>query len=112
MEDNNLPQTLTSFNKTTNLTLEEFEKELPRIMTIHLLSNELKDCKKFIKKFTGEKMKNTNKLEDIKKKINLYSFMNYNIYNDVSKLLNEIEEKITKVSKNPKSSIFSEVLII
>ena len=36
-------------------------------MAIHLLSNELKDCKKFIKKFTGEKMENTNKLEDIKK---------------------------------------------
>ena len=112
MEDDNLPHTLNTFNKTTNLTLEEFEKQLPRKMTIHLLSNELKDCKKFIKKFTGEKMKNTNKLEDIKKKINLYSFMNYNIYNDESKLLNEIEEKITKVSKNPKSSIFSEVLII
>jgi len=112
MEDNDLPQTLNTFNKTTNLTLEEFEKELPRKMTIHLLSNELKDCKKFVKKFTGEKMKNTDKLEDIKKKINLYSFMNYNIYNDVSKLLDKIEEKITKVSKNPKSSIFSEVLII
>ena len=112
MEENNLPQTLNAFNKTTNLTLEEFEKQLPRKMAIHLLSNQLEDCKKFIKKFTGEKMKNTNKLEDIKKKINLFSFMNYNIYNDATKLMNEIEEKITNVSKNPKSSIFSEVLII
>ena len=112
MEENNLPQTLNAFNKTTNLTLEEFEKQLPRKMAIHLLSNQLEDCKKFIKKFTGEKMKNTNKLEDIKKKINLFSFMNYNIYNDATKLMNEIEEKITNVSKNPKSSVFSEVLVI
>ena len=68
-------------------------------MAIHLLSNELKDCKKFIKKFTGEKMENTNKLEDIKKKINLYSFMNYNICNDASELMDEIEEKITMFLK-------------
>ena len=112
MEDNYFSQNLNTFNKTTNLTLEEFEKQLPRKMTIRLLSNELDDCKKFIKKFTGESMKNTTKLENIKKKINLYSFMNYIIYKDVSELMKEIEEKITEVSKHPKSSIFSEVLII
>ena len=112
MENDDLSQTLDTFNKTTNLTLEEFEQQLPRKMTIHLLSKELDDCKKFIKKFTNENMKNTNNLEDIKKKVNLYSFMNYKIYNDESNLIDKIQKKIENVKKNPKSSYFSEVIII
>ena len=76
MEDDNLPHTLNTFNKTTNLTLEEFEKQLPRKMTIHLLSNTPEECKKFIKICTNIDIKGEDKLEKIEKKINLFSFMN------------------------------------
>ena len=114
MENNASFQTLDAFNKSKNLTLEEFQKQLPRKMTIHLLSDQPKDCKDFIKFFTTKEMKNSNKLEEnmIKDKINLYSFMNYKIYEDVSLLIKEIETKANNAFKNVKSYIFSELLII
>jgi hypothetical protein len=41
MEDNARSKDLNEFNKTKELTLEEFKQQLSRKMTIHLLSNDL-----------------------------------------------------------------------
>ena len=90
---------------------EEFEKQLPRKMAIHLLSNTPEECKKFIKICTNIDIKGEDKLEKIEKKINLFSFMNYKIYDDASKLMTEIE-KIIKNDREKEKSIFSEVLIV
>jgi len=76
MVDNASSKTLNEFNKTKELTLEEFEKQLPRKMAIHLLSNTPEECKKFIKICTNIDIKGEDKLEKIEKKINLFSFMN------------------------------------
>ena len=113
MGNNNSFPSLEKFNKTKGLTLEEFKNQIPRKMTIHFLSNEPKDCISFIEFITNEKIKDNCLLEkDIKNKINLYSFMNYNIYNDASKLMEVIENKIENSFNESKSVIFSELLII
>ena len=114
MEKTASSSSIDTFNKYKNLTLEEFQNQLPRKMTIHLLSNISKDCKDFIEFFTKEKMNNSKDLleKNIKKKVNLYSFMNYKIYEDASKLMKNLNDKIENVKKNPKTGIFSEVLII
>ena len=113
MGNNNSFPSLEKFNKTKGLTLEEFKNQIPRKMTIHFLSNESKDCIRFIEFITNEKIKGNCLLEkDIKNKINLYSFMNYNIYNDASKLMEVIENKIENAFNESKSVIFSELLII
>ena len=95
----------------------DFKKQLSRKMTIHLLSNEEEDCIKFIKIFTDQEISNSSKElseESIKKKINLYSFMNYKIYTDTSELIKQIKIKVESIQNNPKlkSSVFSEVIII
>ena len=95
----------------------DFKKQLSRKMTVHLLSNKEEDCIKFIKIFTNKEISNSSKElleESIKEKINLYSFMNYKIYTDTSKLINEIKNKVEEIQINPKSksSVFSEVIII
>ena len=97
--------------------LKVFQTNLSRKMTVHLLSNKEEDCIRFIKIFTGEEISNSSDelLEEyIKQKINLYSFMNYKIYTDTSKLINEIKKKVEYIQNDPKSelSIFSEVIII
>ena len=83
-------------------------------MTIHILSKEPKNCIDFIEFFTQEKIQNSQELkeENITRKINLYSFMNYKIYNDASKLMQVLEDKVNESFTNSKTSIFSEVLII
>ena len=107
---------LEEFNKTKNLTLKRFQEETPRKMTIHILSDNLDDCRKFIEIFTGENLRDKEALleKDIKKKINLYSFMNYEIYENTSKLMEKIEKKVNFIYQNPKSetAIYSEVVII
>ena len=97
------------------LGLEKFQKETPRKMTCHILSNKKDDCIKFIEFFTKEKILGDElKEENIEKKINLYSFMNYKVYEDVYELMDQIKEKIKFVSENPtsKKAIYSEVIII
>ena len=103
------------YNNTKKLALEKFQKEIHRKMTIHILSTETKKCIEFIEFFTNEKVKENSKelLEkDIHKKINLYSFMNYKIYDDVSKLINEIKDIADNASNNPKNSNYSEVVVL
>ena len=105
---------LENINKSKNLTLAEFQAQLTRKMTIHLLSSKIKDCIDFIKFFTKEKIENSKELleENIKKKINLYSYMNYKIYENVDELMEVIEAIANNAFQNPKSFTFSEVLII
>ena len=114
MDNDSSSQTLNNFNKSKNLTLEEFQMQIPRKMTIHFLSNKAIDCKEFIEFMTNEKIQNSKELLEIniKKKINLYSFMNYKIYEDAKKLMDVIEDKVESNKKKPKVGIFSEVLII
>ena len=83
-------------------------------MTIHLLSFNSDNCIKFIEFFTNEKIENSKDLLEIniKKKMNLYLFMNYKTYEDASKLMEVIEKKVEYVYNNPQLGIFSEVLII
>ena len=51
------------------LALEKFQKETPRKMTCHILSNKRKDCNRFIEFFTREKILDEElKEENIKKK--------------------------------------------
>ena len=103
------------YNQTKNLSLEQFQKETPRKMTIHILSNKEKDCIEFVEFITKEKINSTELLEkNIEKKINLYSFMNYKVYEDAKELMNQIKKVAEFVSKNLKSenAIYSEMIII
>jgi len=102
------------YNKSKELSLKKFQEQIQRKMTIHILSNKSKDCKDFIEYFTNEKVINSKELleKDINKKINLYSFMNYKIYDNASNLAAQIEKKVQVCSNFPKKTIFSEVLII
>ena len=65
-------------------TLEQFKNETSRKMTLHILSNNKNSCISFVKILTGERniFENSDELleKDINKKINLFSFMNYKIY--------------------------------
>ena len=96
--------------------LEDFQKiDTIRKMTIHMLSNNKKDCISLIEYFTHEKMKESDQLleKDIKKKINLFSFINYKAYDSVEPMMKEIKELSSTLSRFPKSpKIFSEVIMI
>ena len=78
-------------------------------MTIHLLSYDPNNCIKFIGFFINEKKENSKDLLEINinKKVNLYSFMNFKIYEDASKFMEVIEKKCEFAYNNPKSGIFS-----
>lgn len=106
---------LSALNKVEYSSLKKFQEKTARKMTIHVLSNRRKDCVQFIEHLTNEKMNNTNELleKDIKEKINLYSFINYKIYNSVENLMDNIKKLSKDLYNSPKSAkIFSEVVII
>ena len=108
---------LDKYNQRKKLTMESFQKEITRKMTNHILSNKAENCIKFVEILTNEKVSLISrklKEKDIKKKINLYSFMNYKIYEDASELMNKLINKAKYVSNNPKSenAIYSEVIIL
>ena len=92
-----------NFNMTKNLTLEEFNAQTRRKMTIHILSDDIEDCKSFVKLMANEEFENNDQLleKEIKKKINLFSFMNYKIYTDSTILIKEIIEKAHNININP-----------
>ena len=100
------------YNQTKNFNLEQFQKETPRKMTIHILSKELNDCVNFVKLFTGQKLDNAKELleREINKKNDLYSFMNYKIYDDSSLLMEQIKKQIEFVENE--EAIYSEIVII
>ena len=93
-------------------TLEQFKNETPRKMTLHILSKNKNSCISFVKILTGEKkiFKKSDELleKDINKKINLFSFMNYKIYDSADIMMNILIDKVESEEK----SEFSEVVII
>ena len=93
-------------------TLEQFKNETPRKMTLHILSNNKNSCISFVKILTGEKkiFKKSDELleKDINKKINLFSFMNYKIYDSADIMMNILIDKVESEEK----SEFSEVVIV
>ena len=103
-----------NFNMTKNLTLEEFNAQTRRKMTIHILSDDIEDCKSFVKLMANEEFENNQLLEkEIEKKINLFSFMNYKIYTDSTILIKEIIEKAHDININPSNiDECSDVLLI
>ena len=104
-----------ALNKLECLSLKKFQEETTRKMTIHVLSNKRDDCIHFIEYLTKEKVfysKNELLEEQITKKINLYSFINYKIYNSVESLMKYIKELSGFLYDFPKSKIFSEVVIV
>ena len=113
--DSSIPS-LEKYNESKKLSLEKFQKETPQKMAIHILSNKIEDCIKFVEFFTNKKPNENKELleKNIEEKINLYSFMNYKIYEDVSELMEEIIKKANYVYNNRKSKniIYSEVIII
>jgi len=112
------------FQKTSNYfnkwKLDEFQKEIPRKMTLHILSNNRDICVLFIEFLTNEKLiDGSNELleKQIIKKLNLFSFMNYKIYTKASELMKSIIQVIINDKKNlapdsPIKSTYSEVVII
>ena len=106
---------INDFNMTKNLTLEKFNAQTRRKMTIHILSNNKEDCKSFVKLMANEEMQNDNQLleKDIKIKINLFSFMNYKIYKSSNDLIKEIIEKAHNIAENPSNiDKYSDMLLI
>ena len=106
---------INDFNMTKNLTLEKFNAQTRRKMTIHILSNKIEDCKSFVKLMANEEMQNDNQLleKDIKIKINLFSFMNYKIYKSSNDLIKEIIEKAHNIAENPSNiDKYSDMLLI
>ena len=106
-----------SINDVKCFSLKEFqEKETPRKMTIHVLSNMKDNCISFVESLTGEKLtKFSDELleKNIKKKIKLYSFMNYKLYDSAHSIMEKIKEKSKYIDDKPKSGIiFSEIIVV
>ena len=99
----------------TCLSLIDFQKMTPRKMTIHALSNNIKDCVSFIECLAREKMNERELYEkNIKKKKNIFSFMNYKIYDSPELMVKNIKSKSKKIQEDPKKLNFyySEVIIV
>ena len=110
-------KSVVSLSKINCLSLDDFEKQLPRKMTVHILSKNKNDYKVLVQCLTGQTLSNgENELfeKDIKKKLNLYSFMNFKIYEDAHDLMNRLKQYILLVKDKPKSDIgvFSELIIV
>ena len=113
MGNNIYSQSLEEFHKSKNLTLKMFQEATPRKMTIHILSNNIRDCANLVEFLIEQKIKKSELLEkNIKKKKNLFCFMNYKIYEDADLLNKQIEKKVNNAYDDPINSIFSEVVII
>ena len=106
-----------NFNNTKNLSVDDFKQLTVRKMTIYLLSDEKEKCKNFVELITKQKFpgNSTQLLEkNIEKKIDIYSFMNYEIGIDASEIIDKIIKKANDVSSHPlsKKFIFSELIIL
>ena len=106
-----------SLNDVKTFSLNEFKEiETPRKMTVHILSDDKSKCATLAEFLTGEKIKKfDNQLleKNIKKKLKLYSFMNYIFYDSPKNVMKIIKEKSHYIDKYPKSdTIYSEMIII
>jgi len=110
---NQSSKTLDEYNQ---FSLEEFyKKETPRKMTIHILSNKKAECILFAEFLTGQKYPSSSDQlleKNIKDKLNLYSFMNYKIYDSEKIIMKKIREKSKILVDDPQADIFSEVIIV
>ena len=118
---------LSPLNREECFSLKKFQEETPKKMTLHILSNNISDCISLVEYLTGEKfppLSNELLEVDIIKKINLFSFMNYKIYEDTKKLMIEIKKIsheasencdniiITSINNQTQRKSFAEVVII
>lgn len=107
-----------SLSHVENFLLKDFQKkQTPRKMTIHVLSDNKKDSSCFVELLTGEALPNDIDYkweEDVKTKINLYSFMNFIMYDSLEDIMARIKEKCWIISNDPKSdeAIYLEVVIV
>lgn len=106
-----------SLNDVKTFSLNEFKEiETPRKMTVHILSDDKSKCATLTEFLTGEKIKKfDNQLleRNIKKKLKLYSFMNYIFYDSPKNVMKIIKDKSHYIDKYPKSDIiYSEMIII
>ena len=106
-----------SLNDVKTFSLNEFKEiETPRKMTVHILSDDKSKCATLAEFLTGEKIKKfDNQLleRNIKKKLKLYSFMNYIFYDSPKNVMKIIKDKSHYIDKYPKSDIiYSEMIII
>ena len=104
-------------NKEEKYTLQEFTKITKRKMNIHVLCDNKQNCVKFVENLTGEKFHpfSDELLEKyIERKISLFSFINYYIYDEPSQLIKRISDKSQFISEKPEENkfLFSEVVII
>ena len=103
-------------NEEKKYTLEQFKSEIKRKITVHILCNNIGICITFVENLTGESFKSKPDIlleNEILKKKNLYSFMNYKIYDSASKLMEEIKTR-SNAPKSPinSKSFFAEVVIV
>ena len=106
-----------NFNNTKNLSVDDFKQLTARKMTIYLLSDEKEKCKNFVELITKQKFpdNSTQLLEkNIEKKIDIYSFMNYEIGIDALTIIDKIIKKAKDISSHPisKKYIFSELILL
>ena len=115
MGNSSMFPSINDFNMTKNLTLEKFNAQTRRKMTIHILSNNKEDCKSFVKLMANKEIKNNYQLleKEIEKKINLFSFMHYKIYTYSNYLIKQIIEKAHNIAQNPSNiDEYSDMLLI
>lgn len=106
-----------SLSKINCLSLEEFKKRLPRKMNLHILSSKKEDGRELVRLLTGENFYSySDNLfeENIKNKVQIYSFMNYFVYDDAKTLINKINVIISSAKDAPKekSLNFKEVVLV
>ena len=85
------------------LSLEQFKnkKNTPRKMTIHVLSSSKINCIDFVEYLTLKKIpENTYELleKNIQKKLTLFSFMNYKMYDSAYDIMKAIKDKVKGLS--------------
>ena len=114
MSNNILNPLLNEINNLKNFNENEFEKQTPRKMTIHILSDKEKDCKSLAEFLTKEKFPYSRELlcKNIKNKVNLYSYMNYIVYTNASDMMKKMIRKCELAQKEKEKEIFSEVIMI
>ena len=98
---------LSPLNKEECFSLEKFQEETPRKMTLHILSNNISDGRLLVENLSGKHLDDSNVLleANINQKIYLFSFMNYKIYDDAKNMMEKIKEISHEALKNCDNNI-------
>ena len=112
MNNKNSDFVIKEINKNNNLKENQFDKETPRKMTLHILSDKEKDCISLVEFLTKEKFPNSKELleKNIKNKVSLYSYMNYKIYKNASYMTKEMVKKCRSAQVKIKTLFFLKLL--